>query len=348
VKPAPPYTVETIFSPLNFCFHEFFNVITKKMLSLRGFSAWIVVDGLPVPEYLTAVNTKQNQVSCWIPSEEGKTFSVHWSDAGGKVDTMGFISLDGVVVPGRFLLGSGTTYRSGVRTSKTTEAPFVFKKIQDSKDGLEASPSASSKSEAGMITLKIKRVTRTAPRPANSYQDLSKIPQARPSAGDLCTGFGAESKSYEQSPFTWDIKPADSSQSKEIATYVSFVFRYRTREFLQAQGIMETAQVLRTHSPKQPLRAPIRRIVSAPAGAAPPTPSPTPPLRTPKEESKPKPYIMDPYPLRRPTVDVRRTTSWRAVTTGPDGPSNFMYFGMPSPVSAVKRDGSDLNHTASQ
>ncbi|KAF5389810.1 hypothetical protein D9757_003702 [Collybiopsis confluens] len=296
-------------------------------LTHRGFSAWIVVDGLPVPEYLTAINSKTNQVSCWIPGEEGKTFSVHWSDAGGKVDTCTFITLDGVVVPGRFLLGSGATYRSGVRTSKTTEAPFVFKRAQDD----HSSPS-SSKSEAGMITLKIKRVTRTAPRPANPYQDLSKISPSRQQTGELCASifsFGRENKSYEQSPHTWAVQPHDASPSKsnKIPTYVSFVFRYRTLEFLQAQGISETEPVPDTPSPKPYSRAPIRRIVSAPATAAPPTPSPTPPLRLSKEETKP--YLGNPYPLRRPTIDMRRTASWRATTTVPGGLSNFTHHGLP-------------------
>jgi hypothetical protein len=116
------------------------------MLTHRGFSAWIVVDGKPVPEYLVAEDTKAARVSCWIPSEAGQVgtappcftlqltfsqkFSVHWKDHGGKVDSCSFISLDGLVVPGRFLFGSGDTFRQGVRSSTTTERPFVFQKIE--------------------------------------------------------------------------------------------------------------------------------------------------------------------------------------------------------------------------
>ncbi|KAJ3934499.1 MAG: hypothetical protein NXY57DRAFT_914731 [Lentinula lateritia] len=318
------------------------------MLTHRGFSAWIEVDGQAIPEYLVAVNSKLNQVSCWIPSEESQVFSVHWSDAGGKVDTCSFITLDGVVVPGRFLLGSGTTSRSGVRTSKDTEAPFVFKKSQGG-----TTLSTASKSEAGMVTLKIKRVDRVSPRPANAYQDLTKIAPAQPNVGDLCAGFGAECKSHEQSPFTWAIKPHDASQikSKKIATYVSFVFRYRSKEFLQSQGIMEPHQVPDTPSPSIPNRLrrdPVRRIASAPASAAPPTPSPTPPLRL-SSKDNPKPYIASPYPLRRPTVDTRRTASWRSTTAAPGSASShaLVYFEY-SPDSAVTKDGSDLEYHASE
>jgi len=101
------------------------------MLTHRGFSAWIVVDGTQVPEYLVAVDNDTNRVSCWIPGEEGQRFSVYWRDHGGKVDTCAFITLDGFVVPGRFLFGEGMACREGVRTSRTTERPFVFQKIQE-------------------------------------------------------------------------------------------------------------------------------------------------------------------------------------------------------------------------
>jgi hypothetical protein len=295
------------------------------MLTHRGFSAWIVVNGIAVPEYLIAVDTQQNQVSCWIQGGEGQRFSVHWSDAGGKVDTCAFIILDGVTVPGRFLLGSGSTYRSGVRTGKYTEAPFEFKRYQGSTNCNGASPSSPiSKLEAGKITLKIKQVKRVSPRPANKIQDLTQAPRTQ-QVSDLCTGFGTESKSDEQSPYTWAIEAHDTTaDNKYIPTYVSFVFRYRSQGFLRAQGIMpmtDTPPFL----PSLLSRLPVRRVASAPAGAAPPTPSPTPPLRSPKVES-PKSYISNPYPLHRPAVETRRTVSWRTNGTAPGGYSSLMFY----------------------
>jgi hypothetical protein len=46
------------------------------MLTHRGFSAWIVVDGKELPEYLVAVDGDPNRVSCWIPGEEGQVSQV--------------------------------------------------------------------------------------------------------------------------------------------------------------------------------------------------------------------------------------------------------------------------------
>lgn len=134
------------------------------MLTHRGFSAWIVVNGEPIPEYLAAVDPVANRVSCWIPSEEGQVrcfssiyvhlilhgglkswpsltllwqnFAVYWQDHGGKVDTCSFINLDGFVVPGRFLFGNGVSWREGVRTSTNSERPFVFGKVEETSTSM--------------------------------------------------------------------------------------------------------------------------------------------------------------------------------------------------------------------
>ena len=47
------------------------------------------------------------------------------------MDSCGFIVLDGLVVPGRFLFGQGITSRGGLRASRSTERPFMFQKTPD-------------------------------------------------------------------------------------------------------------------------------------------------------------------------------------------------------------------------
>jgi len=56
---------------------------------------------------------------------------VYWQDHGGAVDSCAFITLDGLVVPGRFLFGDGIASRSGARVSKTSEKPFMFQKVPE-------------------------------------------------------------------------------------------------------------------------------------------------------------------------------------------------------------------------
>jgi hypothetical protein len=99
------------------------------MLSHLGFSAWVSCEDKPLPVY--EVTISGSRVSCWIPSKEGKAFVIHWSDRGSKVDTAAYITLDGLVVSGRYLFGHGHSFRSGVRTSVSSERPFIFSKVDE-------------------------------------------------------------------------------------------------------------------------------------------------------------------------------------------------------------------------
>ncbi|KAK2466795.1 hypothetical protein APHAL10511_001053 [Amanita phalloides] len=232
------------------------------MLTHREFSAWVVVEGRELPEYLVAVDDEASRVSCWIIGEEGCPFSVHWKDHGGLVDTCGYITLDGFTVPGRFLFGEGTACRGGVRTSPTTERPFVFQKVHED---VVPTVQAGAK-DIGMITLRIKRVTRMANKPANAFQVLPSMVAGKQQAGDLCIGFGEETPAFRQHLSTWTVEPyeKDDPLSTIPKTYISFVFRYRTREFLEAQGIISEA--------KKPRVPAFRRIVSLPMSMMPTPP----------------------------------------------------------------------------
>ncbi|TFK42431.1 hypothetical protein BDQ12DRAFT_696056 [Crucibulum laeve] len=293
------------------------------MLTHRGFSAWIVVDGRNVPEYLTAVDTTANRVSCWIPSDEGQTFSVYWRDHGGKVDSCAFINLDGYVVPGRFLFGEGMTWRGGVRTSQATERPFMFQKVPENADG-------SANKDIGTIVLRIKRVKRVAAHIPNVIQSVPGSALGKRKAGDVYAGFGEEKPFYRQYSSTWAVEAYDKheSGSKQPATYVSFVFRYRTPEFLESQGITPSVKADIMKNPKRPEMG--RRVVSVPAPPLPslmtPSPSPSPPKKPRLEPSFSRNvsyYIAEfwaPHPnskqgsqrLRRPSADMRRARRARS------------------------------------
>lgn len=77
VKVTPSSSAHLVPFSVDFCcFHSFalgYDWINKRaMLTHRGFSAWIVVDGEPLPEYLVSVDEARHEVSCWIPGEPGK------------------------------------------------------------------------------------------------------------------------------------------------------------------------------------------------------------------------------------------------------------------------------------
>ncbi|KIK49225.1 hypothetical protein CY34DRAFT_797168 [Suillus luteus UH-Slu-Lm8-n1] len=169
-----------------------------------------------------------------------------------------FITLDGFVVPGRFLFGEGEAYRNGVRSGPQTERPFMFAQ----------SPGASGQNtnDAGSIMLKIKLVELDGSKTANPLQSIPDLSsQSHP--GDHCVGYGQETNTYMQSPMTWKVKQGERS-------HVTFLFRYRSPEWLMAQGIISAKpHVQKSLSTK-------RRVVSAPIAQlvnAPITPSQSPP-----------------------------------------------------------------------
>jgi len=279
------------------------------MLTHREFSAWIVVEGKELPEYLVAVDNDANRVSCWIPGEEGQPFSVHWKDHGGKVDTCGYITLDGFTVPGRFLFGEGTACRGGVRTSRTTERSFIFQKT---REDVVPNTQVAAK-DVGVIALRIKRITRVASKLANALQVLPSMVPGKRKTGELCIGFGEEIPAFEQHSTTWSVAPyeADEPLSETPKTYVSFIFRYRTHEFLEAQGIIPESAKASYQVP------PIRRIVSLPTTLM-PTPPESPECETTPPPSKRRKTTLHDEGQRRPrgaSVDTGRTVSWRIVNS---------------------------------
>ncbi|KAJ7632810.1 hypothetical protein FB45DRAFT_913559 [Roridomyces roridus] len=284
------------------------------MLTHRQFSAWIVVDGKPVPEFLVADDPENAQVSCWIPSEPDQKFIVHWKDHGTGVDTCAFISLDGLPIPGRYLFGTGQTYRGGVRSGENTERPFMFHKVEeDSNDPVNA--------DSGKITLKIKRIKRGPSRPANSLQDLPSVLGKR-KVGDIRAGFGQIESAYAQYPYTWSVQPYedDVPAGSPPRTYVTFVFRYRSREWLQTQNIMPEDDVKPSLTTRS-TRAPMRRVASAPTRPPieqkpPLTPraSPGPPLKKIKMDGDQN-LPLGPAGIRRPSSEMRRTVSYQVTTT---------------------------------
>ncbi|KAI5119493.1 hypothetical protein M0805_009517 [Coniferiporia weirii] len=199
------------------------------MVKHKEFIAWITVDDEPLREYNVAKDG--NKATCFIPSEVGKAFKVHWRDEGSKTFTAGYIFIDGFASPGRFLGGSGETYRSGARSGPNTERSFVF---------AEVPKTASSESkEVGTIELKIMQAQRG---PARTNNDLAILPSPLPgeyteTTGGHCATFNKEeTPCFPQAPLTWSAKPLDNANPH---SYVKFVFYYRPMSWLIEHGMAQ-------------------------------------------------------------------------------------------------------------
>ncbi|KAL4253146.1 hypothetical protein ABKN59_004149 [Abortiporus biennis] len=213
------------------------------MITHRGFSAWISSEGRNLPTFEPNVDTTENKISCWVPSEEGKAFTVHWQDHGGGIDTAAYIYLDGYIVPGQFLYGDGRGERSAVRVENGKERPFTFAKPEVVQPQLRkvSGKGNTRKGETGIIMLKIKQVKRTrSHEPNKPHAPPNTIATGRRSRTEPCIGFGPARTARPQKKSSWYFEPYDSNNPGD---YVTFVFRYRSPDFLIDQGIASESEL---------------------------------------------------------------------------------------------------------
>ncbi|KAJ2989619.1 hypothetical protein NUW54_g8724 [Trametes sanguinea] len=202
------------------------------MLEHRGFSAWITSENMGLAEIEPRVDEKNHTVTCWIAGPVGKTFVVHWRDHGSEVDSASYIYFDGFKVSGQFLYGSGEELRRGVRVGEREERPFVFSKIS-ADDAVGFEDKATNKN-VGSIILEIKQVKREESYGPNRVREPPKVVRGHRQEGDVCVRYGDTRPAAEQKP-TWKIKPYDPNNR---GPFVTFVFRYRSQEWLVSQGII--------------------------------------------------------------------------------------------------------------
>ncbi|KAJ8083703.1 hypothetical protein PM082_002469 [Marasmius tenuissimus] len=131
------------------------------VLSCNEFTAWVTIEGDPVEEYKAHWSTPQKQtMCCWIPSQAGRNYQVHWRDSRRTTATDGLVVIDGkhcgtkTISPD--LEKPDTTSKKGFRTSSDWVAPFQFAKLQTTDNESQAGPSSSSL--VGNIELLIFRV----------------------------------------------------------------------------------------------------------------------------------------------------------------------------------------------
>ncbi|KAJ6508070.1 hypothetical protein DFH09DRAFT_275507 [Mycena vulgaris] len=227
------------------------------MLYSQGFSAWVAIDGQEAPEYDVEISEDQKSVTCWIPSELGKTFSVHWTNAAYSHDTGGFISMDGNLCGGRMIIQGHvtlpiTTHLAGITDGPGTNIrPFVFSSLElTDDDAFLPMSGASLHQELGAIQLSI-----TPIRVAEA------VPLARPSSLSEIKVHERAKKVVTQQITLGKSKPlakpeVTRSWQRTGPDLVKFIFKYRPMDILQANGIVPLPpQITRTASP-EPERAP--------------------------------------------------------------------------------------------
>ncbi|KAJ7661655.1 hypothetical protein B0H17DRAFT_1094095 [Mycena rosella] len=210
------------------------------MLHSTEFSAWIAIDGVEVPEYDVEISENQQEYSCWIPSEVGKKFTVHWTNVSALGLTGGGVQVDGHKC-GFEAIASDTRPISasmdGIAETSTKTRPFVFAPLDLTDD--DAYLESVSHPNLGLIKLEIWPVDvggaggMTAPS-AIAIPSAQKVHERSKKGMNQQIAFGAAVEHAQ----------VQSAQIRRIgqAPLVTFSFKYRSLDLLRANGIAPPPQ----------------------------------------------------------------------------------------------------------
>ncbi|KAF9652647.1 hypothetical protein BDM02DRAFT_3108719 [Thelephora ganbajun] len=210
------------------------------MPDLNGVQVTIASNGQPLEEY--EATYEGDTVTCWIPSEVGKTFEIRWRVQPGlplhNVHRVFDCYMDGRGM--KRALGK-PSHRSGsivgVSTGATTLRPFTFSTIQltEEEDGL-SSKASTDLSHLGTIIVKAHRAKHWSTLPyidklRTSPSELPTVNEKSKKAASHCISLGAQ-RTQKSRPRAHGVELLGKSP---VAT---FIFRYASKDMLQAQGII--------------------------------------------------------------------------------------------------------------
>ncbi|KAJ6507202.1 hypothetical protein C8R47DRAFT_86855 [Mycena vitilis] len=206
------------------------------MLQSNEFTAWVSIEGQEAPEYDVEISDDKKIITCWIASELGKKFSVHWKNSSYRQTTLGTIKMDGKSCGGKYIYAQNlpvTTVKEGVSDGTTIQA-FVFSSLAltDDDSYLGGNPHP----DLGLIELLI--------------YPVRTLPHTRVAAGMRASGTALSTlKVHERSKkaVTQQIALGESQKLEKRHDFVSaqrtgpdlvkFLFKYRPLDILRANGI---------------------------------------------------------------------------------------------------------------
>ncbi|KAI0786144.1 hypothetical protein C8Q75DRAFT_772328 [Abortiporus biennis] len=208
------------------------------MPRLHGFGAWVRVDGKELDEYNTVIENDK-VVNCYIASEEGKQFQFKFENTLDKRNYSFEYTVDGEYLEGQFSpTNKDITHVivTGISTDETTEKPFIFSKLNTSDDDTLLSNNKETLDKIGSIEVKV--IEHGYRRRDLSFLDnstdrlkMDRVHERSKKVGGHRTSLG-DSRTVPRTEFsTANLVDPENP----LAT---FVFQYRPRDILQAQGII--------------------------------------------------------------------------------------------------------------
>ncbi|PPQ92582.1 hypothetical protein CVT25_007274 [Psilocybe cyanescens] len=215
--------------------------IDDSMPNINNFSAWVQVDGQPLPEYQIAFSVSEvgTQATCWIPSESGKEFQICYKDAARTISTGTKVSVDGVRCTAKISRAkhltdksNGTIVHRGMTISENSVRPFIFSVchlVEDEADLLRVNLSA-----LGEIKIEVSEVDVGPPTHRRIQSKLPKLSVHERTHKGITHGTQLGNEIVTRI----NKLPRKTTSLRPL---VSFVFKYRPIDILIADGVAPPA-----------------------------------------------------------------------------------------------------------
>ncbi|KAH7921594.1 hypothetical protein BV22DRAFT_1038465 [Leucogyrophana mollusca] len=210
------------------------------MLQFGTLYACIKVDGILPTAYGIETIAEEKKVTCWIPSEVGKTFSIVWQDTYEfrNYHQAGYVTIDGVPICGTTLpplkIGEPLSYANctseltHLRTSDTSGRLLTFSNLQLTDDDTYIRSTLMGLGEIVLSIWRAEVICEVPLRPSQAM--LNQVVHERTKkAYSHCVGFGNEVA----------LPLIQGLDLRRVGTMplATFVFRYRPLDRLIADGI---------------------------------------------------------------------------------------------------------------
>ncbi|GJE94865.1 hypothetical protein PsYK624_110410 [Phanerochaete sordida] len=206
----------------------------------NGLEVTVVVGNEPLSEY-TIAEEGDSTVICWIPSEEGKEFSIKTvNDTPSTIITCE-TDVDGRSMDRTICRAKASTLVRGTYSSASAVRPFTFTRIGVSDDDDLLDTDNANIEAIGTIRVSVRRVEELEKRAfvAGEYDttEIGLLHERRKKAGVHCVSLGKEiALQKKTNRGSVGVAYLDTPEKP----YCVFIFHYRSKDILQAQGIIPT------------------------------------------------------------------------------------------------------------
>ncbi|TFY66258.1 hypothetical protein EVG20_g4832 [Dentipellis fragilis] len=213
-------------------------------LEHRDFAVHISCDGKEIPHYRSET-LSEKQISCWIPSEVGKEFAVHYEQPKKEFGYGVKVYCDGRLMRGKSGWSGMKGSIKGVRTSPHTISAFMFSNVKTHDDDSHVDISNDvDVTHIGVIEVRIFRAELERRKHSSvcvrTVKDLGSVSELSKKGGLHQVSLGKACVDTSKKEIQTDMRYC--CIDPEDKPYASFLFHHRPAALLQAMGVMPRPQ----------------------------------------------------------------------------------------------------------